>query len=362
MSDKQRKQLLVYGVLGIVILVVIIIAILLVYNMYFKKYSYSEIEGILKNSAEKYYEDNKDKLPSTLGGQITISDGELTSAGLMKDLSKYTSKNVVCSGKVVVTNVNYSYNYAPYLNCGDSYNTEELYKKILNTEPVVTSGQGLYLSGDNYYYRGENPNNYVKFANHNWRIVKIDSVHRVQLILDDPLEKQVWDDRYNEDKSFASGINDYRVSRVHDYLVNLYNSKFFTAEDRGMIADKNLCVGHRGEDSQVGSFNPECADVMENQTIALLPVYDFMNASLAKDCVTPSSGGCQNYNYLSTFDGNWWLVTADSQKSNNVYKCVDSLSLSSAHTTAYPRVVINIVGTARYVRGDGTKANPYVFK
>ncbi|MCI8567689.1 MAG: hypothetical protein HFG48_00035 [Bacilli bacterium] len=362
MSDKQRKKLLVYGVGGVIGLVVLIVILLLVYNMFFKKYSYSEIETIMRDAAVKYYEDNKDKLPVNIGSQISISDGELTNAGLMKDLSKYTGSGTICSGKVVITNVNYSYNYAPYLNCGDNYNTEELYKKILNTETVVSSGQGLYLNGDVYYYRGENPNNYVKFADHIWRIVKIDDSHRVQLILDDFLEKQVWDDRYNEDKSFAAGINDYRVSRIHDYLVNLYNSKFFSSSDRAMIADKNLCVGKRGEDTPSGSFNVECTDIMENQTIGLLPAYDFMNASLAKDCLTPTSGGCQNYNYLSTFDSNWWLVTADVEKSNNVYKCSSDLSLSSAHTTAYPRAVINIVGTARYVSGDGTKANPYMFK
>lgn len=362
MSDKQRKKLLVYGIGGIIGLVVIIVVLLLVYNMFFKTYSYSEIESIMQNAATNYYKDNKDKLPANLGGQISISDSELTSAGFMKDLSKYIKNNTVCSGKVVVTNVNYSYNYAPYLNCGDSYNTEEFYKKVLNTETVVSGGQGLYLSGETYYYRGENPNNYVKFAGHNWRIVKIDEAHRVQLIIDDFLDKQVWDDRYNEDKMFASGINDYRVSRIHDYLVNLYNSNFFTTSDRAMLVDKSLCVGKRGEDSPTGTFNAECMDVMENQTIGLLPAYDFMNASLAKDCLTPSAGGCQNYNYLSTFDGNWWLVTADSLKTNNVYKCSESLVLSSAHTTAYPRIVVNIVGTARYVSGDGTKANPYVFK
>lgn len=362
MSDKQRKKLLVYGVGGVIGLVVIIVILLLVYNMFFKKYSYSEIESIMKEAALKYYKENTDKLPATIGSQISISDGELANYGLMKDLSKYTGDGVICSGKVVITNVNYSYNYAPYLNCGEKYNTEEFYKKVLNTETVVSSGQGLYLNGDVYYYRGENPNNYVKFANHTWRIVKIDSSNRVQLILDDTIEKQVWDDRYNEERTFASGINDYRVSRIHDYLVNLYNSNFFSSDDRTMIADKNLCVGKRGKDSPAGSSNAECMDVMENQTIGLLPAYDFMNASLAKDCLTPVSGGCQNYNYLSTFDGNWWLVTADTVKSNNVYKCSGGLSLSSAHTTAYPRVVISIVATARYVSGDGTKANPYIFK
>jgi len=361
-TDKQRKKMLVFGVLGIVLVVVLIVVLLLVYNMFFKKYSYSEIENIMKSAAIKYYDDNEDKLPKTIGGKVSISDGELTNAGFMKDLSKYIKNGAVCSGKVIVTNVNYSYNYAPYLNCGDSYGTLELYKKILNTSKVVDDGQGLYQNENTYYYRGENPNNYVKFANHNWRIVKIDEEGNVRIILDDLLEKQVWDDRYNEEKSFEAGINDYRVSRIHDYLVNLYNSNFFSTEDRAMMIDKNLCIGKRGEDTETGSVNVECTDIMENQTIGLLPVFDFMNASLAKDCLRPSSGSCQNYNYLSTFDGTWWLLTGDTAKTNNVYKCMSSLMLSSAHSTAYPRPVVNIVPTARYVRGDGTKANPYVFK
>lgn len=362
MSDKERKKLLVFGIGGIVALVVIIVIILLVYNMFFKKYSYSEIESIMKNAAISYYSDKESVLPSDISEQVTISDGELTNGGYMKSLSKYTGKNTICSGKVIVTKVNSEYNYAPYLNCGDSYETVEFYKKVIGTNGIVSSSQGLYQNGDVYYYRGENPNNYVKFAGHNWRIVKIDSSKNVQLILDDLTEKQVWDDRYNEEKGFDSGINDYRVSRIHDYLVNLFNSNFFSSSERAMIVSKNLCVGKRGEDSLNESGISECVDVMSNQVIGLLPAYDFMNASLDTKCVTPTSGSCQNYNYLALFDASWWLVTADSVRTNNVYKCVSSLSLSSANSKAYPRAVINIVSTARYVSGDGTSSNPFVFK
>ena len=118
---------------------------------------------------------------------------------LMKPLSKL-KKNVSCTGKVVVQKVNNKYIYTPYLDCCNSYKTEELYKSIKNKNKVVTSGNGLYEMNGEYVFRGDTVNYYVKLSKWLIRIVKITSDNKILLIPEyKDYYSDVWDDRYNSD-------------------------------------------------------------------------------------------------------------------------------------------------------------------
>ena len=101
---------------------------------------------------------------------------------------------------------------------------------------------------------------------------------------------------------------------------------------------------------------------MEKQFIGLLPLNDYLNASLDKNCTTSISPSCQNYNYLAKYQYNWWTMTGTSLNTYNVYKINKSPSLTAANSTAVPRLVLHLAKDAIYVSGDGTFNNPYILK
>jgi len=72
----------------------------------------------------------------------------------------------------------------------------------------ATNDEGLIESkgdlGTAYYFRGNVSNNYVTFAGHNWRIVKINGDGSIKLVLDaitDVLSKYYEDNNYNFSKT-----------------------------------------------------------------------------------------------------------------------------------------------------------------
>ena len=123
-----------------------------------------------------------------------------------------------CTGSVTVENIDGSYEYNSYLDCGDKYNSKVLLKQIMSDNSVVTTDSGLYNMNNEYVFRGEKVNNYVKFGDRIWRIVKIDSNNDIVLILNDSFNyTRGWDDRYNYDLGYESGYNIYEKSRIKEY-------------------------------------------------------------------------------------------------------------------------------------------------
>ena len=182
-KEKARKKLLkMVGIIS-VILIIVFGLVLLLSVIIGRNYSYDQIELILKNAAIKYYQVQDVLLPSNDGEKSEVDATTLSSDDykLMKPLSKL-KKNVSCTGKVVVQKVNNKYIYTPYLDCGNSYKTEELYKAIKNKNKVVTSGNGLYEMNGEYVFRGDTVNNYVKLSKGLFRIVKITSDNKILLI------------------------------------------------------------------------------------------------------------------------------------------------------------------------------------
>ena len=177
-----------------------------------KAYTYNDLENIMKNASIEYFNAHSEYLPKEEGKIVQVDVANLVYEGRMKDLSEY---GVGCTGYVLVEKIGANYVHTPYLNCGQDYATVELYKKVLNDNPVVTEGYGLYNMNNSGVFRGENVNNYVKLENGLWRIVKINSDNTVVLIHNEGLHyNQAWDDRYNESKMYNIGNNQYGNSRI----------------------------------------------------------------------------------------------------------------------------------------------------
>ena len=80
--------------------------------------SYSELEELLKSSAEeyvkKYYNDES-------VSRVTISLSELEQEAFVSGLTDPNDSNVICDGYVIY--IKESNNYQPYIKCGSNYQT-----------------------------------------------------------------------------------------------------------------------------------------------------------------------------------------------------------------------------------------------
>ena len=369
-SDYEIRKKLIRTFLYFVVGFFVLLFILFILSISFKKqYSYAKIEEEMKNAAVKYYKSRKEELPTDSTTDSSVDSDTLISLGYMKEFNKYNKNATSCSGEVTVKYNVDNYIYSTNLDCGKSYKTEYLTDKILSKEDIIDDGYGLYTLNDGYVYRGENVDNYVSIGNNLWRIVKINSDSTMELILNNSVSKVYWDNRYNNDLNSQVGVNEYNVSRIKDDLLKFYNlnpndnsNKYYLSNDeKNMFVTFDACIGKRSEDDTSRDGSVECSNVLENQKIALLPAYDYMNASVDVNCINTTSKTCQNYNYLSG-DVYFWLITASTSKSSLVYVGGDELYTTKAYSTKGLRPVVYMKSTAIYVGGNGTIDNPYKVK
>lgn len=365
MKDLGKKKLLIMmgGTIGLVILIVVI---LLIYNAIFGKTSYKDIESKLLNAAKKYYSENASLLPKSELEEVTTTDAALTSAGYLKSMGELTKKmdGVTCTANIVVSYAGGEYRYTPLLNCGSAYTTKTLTSYITDNVEKVYTGSGLYDLNGELVYRGENPNNYIKFADNLWRIVKIENDQAV-MILDKKNERMVWDDRFNTDRDRSDGINDYTVSRIYEEITKIYEENtLVNKNNKNLLAIHPLYLGKRYESDMGNDGSIEKATFMEKQYIGLLPLYDYINASIDTNCNSALTTSCTNYNYLNHFDYNWWTITGDASNSYKVYRISSDGEIESirANSYGYLRPVIYLAKDAVYVKGTGTEADPYIIK
>lgn len=369
-SDPKKRLFLLMGV--IVAGTILLLLILFIASLFSsKRYDYDDMETILKEAAISYFADYPESLPQQDNEIVEIDSSNLVYAGKMKDLSEYRNDGVICSGKVQVERISGEYVYTPFLDCGDSYTSVELYTKITNDNPVVSSGEGLYNYNRNYVFRGEKVNNYVQLENSLWRVVKLNSDGNVVLIHAKGIENyEPWDDRYNEERLYESGINKYNVSRIKEYLQRIYVSPdedsgedILSDKDRSKIVPYTLCAGSRKIDSTSKTNNEECRQKVQDQKLGLLTLSDYLYASLDSNCKSADSKSCMNYNYLAISD-EWWLVTANSEDTSTVFKVDRSgvVKAETASTYSKVRPVIYLNSHVMYASGTGTEADPYVVK
>lgn len=361
----DRKYLILIGiVVGLVVLLFIVIFALS--SCSGQNMSYKEIETKMVKSAIDYYSKNEKELPKKDGSTVRMSLDKLISRGNMSDISNKLEDGVSCRGEVNVTNNNDNYIYLPYLDCGKNYKTEKLSEKIIAQDEMNEVGEGLYESDeeeDEYIFRGENVNNYIEFASKTWRIIKIKEDGSIKIIAYDSVERKQWDDRYNIEKKFTSGINDYSVSRLKDYLQNLYkDDEYFTKSDRSMIATQDLCIGHRSTESTAKDDSLECSTTFEEQQLGLLQINEFMLPSLDDNCHAVTDKSCANYNYLAKFKRSYWTLTADSTNSYNVYNIDGSIKLRQAGATSGVNPVLVLTKNLVFDSGKGTLEEPYKIK
>ena len=365
MKDLGKKKLLMITA-GIIAFVILIIIILLIYNAIFGKTTYKDIENKVLNAAKEYYKEHSELLPKNENEEVTTTDTALTAAGYLDSMSELTKKmdGVSCTATVMVNYAGGEYRYTPLLNCGDKYSTKTLVSYIENNEQKVFTGEGLYDLNGELVYRGEDPNNYVSFSGKIWRIVKIVN-NKAVLILNDKSIRTVWDDRFNTDKNRTDGINDYNVSRIKESLSELYQGEsIINKEDKNLLSVHTLYTGKLYETDNYNDGSIDNSEILENQYLGLLPLYDYINASIDNNCYSATTDSCSNYNYLNHYNYNWWTLTGDASTTHKVFRVssAGTVDLLRASSNGYIRPVIYLAKDAVYVSGNGTEESPYTIK
>ncbi len=356
-NNKQKVHL--FGSLVFVMLI-IIIAIAVTVNINGTKWSYEKLEEKMESATRAYLSEHPDKNPSSTNPTVIIEDNTLIEGDYLKELKKYV-KDESCTGKVMVDYENASYKYQTYLTC-KNYKTEKMLDILKKNNVLSQTGDGLYEMNNEWVYRGEDPNNYVLLNDELWRIVKIDKDNKIKIILTNTEDKNsiyaTWDDRYNTEKNSSYGINNFALSRAFVNLQSIYKNKY--KEFQELFTKYDLCYGKRSEDSVFKDGSLECNEVLREQNIGLLPLYDYMNASLDALCQTPNNKECQNYNYLVN-DESWWTMTANQKSTYHVFRIYSSGKIESEYASSkkYLRYVLALNPDVLYKSGTGTKNDPY---
>lgn len=361
LKNLDKKTITLLGI-GFSIIIILLVTLLILKLAVGSTITTKTYEKRLKTAATTYFEKYKNKLPKQNGGKVSVSIEKLEASGVIKSQKKLLKNGVSCTGGVNVSKNNNYYLYQPVIKCSDKYNTNLLYAKILEDNPLTQTSDGLYQVGNYYLFRGEKLNNYVNFANKTWRIVRINQDNTIKLILEDRVNSVQWDDRYNNEKEQSVGKNIYLVSRIKETMDNyIETNELFTNEQKAYIVPSKFCTGSRKEYDTVMDGSAECSNILEDQYLGLLAAYEYGIVSLDKDCKHIEDAECGNYNYLANLNS-FWTITPSSENSYSVYKINGTIDIAKTRTYAQPGIVLNLSSDTLYANGDGSLENPYIVK
>lgn len=353
-----------YILLGVVVLLIIVIAISACSSSGSSN-SYVEIENKMVAAAKKYYEKNEERLPKIVNSSVKVSIATLVDNELLKEVYDVKNKSNKCSGDVEVTKLDdKNYSYIPFLVCKGNYEPKYLKDEIVNSEKDEY-GNGVYFGENNEsIYRGDSVNNYIKFNNELWRILKIDNAGDIKILLSQYTEDYYpYDDSFNVDAKYNYGITtNYLQTKIRKTLKDYYD-EHFSDEAKAKIVSKNICVGSYMLEDEIAdefSVQKECSVIKENERISLMNPSDYKNASLSSECKMINSQSCANYNYLK--EAYTWLLNPVAKVSYRALYLTESIMSSDAKDKRPIQPVVYLTGKTMISGGTGTKEEPYIIK
>ena len=356
MFNIDNKKL--YKMLGMMmgVLLAFLILVFIFIGIAGSKVADNKLPLVIEQAAIKYYANHEDDLP-TVGEKVTLDASTLISEKYMKSFEKMT-KNTGCSAKITVANNNNEYNYIVSVDCNE-FKTQTLHDIISNT--VTKSGDGLYLSDGEYYYKGEYVDNYVKIGDELYRIVSIDSDGDIKLT-STTFSRQLykWDDRYNVEKQNPMGINNYLLSRIKEHIDEEYES--YKKNLKKHILMHDWCIGKRNTED--GSLQTdECSETVKDYA-GMVTLNEYVRPSLDSNCTDVFTGACANYNYLVdiyTKDA-WTAVSAADNTYQAFYISGSYVGEMNTNHSYGVLLMFYIDGSTMYTSGTGTEADPYIIR
>lgn len=239
----------------------------------------------------------------------------------------------------------------------------------IKDDPITSIGEaaieneGLIISeddlGTSYYFRGNVVNNYVYFADHLWRIVKINGDGSVKLVLNDLLDTissyyySLPSYNYNESniKNIVDAWYDQNLSNYSDYISN---QKY--CNDLSINADGSFGIYKRIMIDHIASY--KCLGDKLSLKIALLTIDEVI---LAGASTKGENGSFYLYN---DFENAYYLMSSASKSTYSYYPFLVNANGSISTTTSGTllrgvRPVVSIIKTVTST-GNGQVDNPYL--
>ncbi len=227
-----------------------------------------------------------------------------------------------------------SYYYYGKQNIKMRQEEQTLNGTMLSLNSIVQDGNGLHQDTEGYYFKGKVSNNYVRFANRNFRIIEVLNDGSVRMVTDDIVAEFMW----GEESSYQS-------SNLHLWLTKSDSSPSGVYYDTLPNPNKFLVQTSYTEDqlldSKVSSSTIEYQDY-----VTALSIHDYVRA-----------GGQDSYFNIGKY---FWLLGLDKDNSN-LYVEPDGSVFSAAFDEAYGvRAVITLKANLAITGGDGSAQNPFV--
>lgn len=241
---------------------------------------------------------------------------------------------------------------------------------------AATTNEGLIETtddfGPSYYFRGDIQNNYLSFAGHMWRIVKINGDGSVKLILNDYID--VNSNFYNNEstETIDTRLN-FNTTNIHMALENWYqfnlggNEKYLSATkycvDDSIGNMENNMTYYLGYSRLLFDYNQvnSCLGTKYNSKIGLLTADEVIHAG-----ATNLVANTNYFLYIPNKETSWWTMTPASNDSTNInyFEVTTGGQLKADSIGSYYRGVRPVINLAKktYVTGTGSITEPYTIK
>ena len=197
------------------------------------------------------------------------------------------------------------------------------------TEYATGDEDGLFTSNGAYIYKGNVKNNYLKYNDMLWRIVRINEDKSLDIILDDYINILPWN---GKDKNFTE-------SEIYEYL----NNDFLNILDKSKLTTTSFCDDKVDELKDIGK---NCQTTSSKGYVKLLDIANFLNT------INNSKS------YLVDADEIFWLSNYGTEKIWHTNGA--NVSQSEANIFNEVKPMVRLVSTTPYLKGDGTIDNPYI--
>ena len=280
--------------------------------------------------------------------------------------NKYTYEYIDIDCSLSSTNLSeYSNSYIIYDYDTDKYEIKKIdnkqnvpaYQVILNNNPNLhvlgENVDGLYDLENEYVFRGNTVNNYVKYENKEWRILSIDKKDYSMKLISTTIDSSTMSSELETDFTKTT-LQNTLSDKVKKY------SKLVDTWDNGVVANSDNSL-----------FNLE--GILKTNTITskigLLSLYDYAISSTDSNCENNfRNSSCKNNNFVANLFTNksFWTMNTDGSKfwyvdSNNGVKLADSTYGPYYYATVI-KVPINVYCTNSDTATGSSSTFAYNFK
>ena len=257
--------------------------------------------------------------------------------------------------------------HANYYILSDREDKKQNFMEVLLKNNKIVENNGLIKYNNNYYFNGELSNNYVSFADLNWKVLGINDDGTIKLIYNDEVLQSVYNDRWTNESNVS-----YYDSKVAEYLESFYDEKLKEVDK--YIATKSYCndtsstntyyrIYYGAYTRNFNDFTPstECSET--DKEYGGSKDYKIGLITLDEAAIAGVTTEMSDANYL--YNGRDYYTMSPSQYNYRaIVGIVDRFGkLNDTYVTdnLEVRPVINLINSLE-VTGDGTEANPYLVK